>query len=178
MENNGRQVALPYRRQIPRLSFKWLISIEVKKKYIHVLADRWVNVVCLRITSRFWFLTSLSEWTEQFNSSLASEKWKRALTCHKSGIGFWRALSSHSSMANRHILKQCTTDISKITPRHNILMLWTQRLISFGTLRECTSPAGISLSRRFIPRPILSRSFGRPGVGLSRILQSVHVNFR
>ena len=50
-------------------------------------------------------------------------------------------------MANRHILKQCITEISQITPRHNIWMLWTQRLISFGTLRESTSPAGISLSR-------------------------------
>ena len=108
-----------------------------------MLADRWVNLVCLRIMSRFRFSTSLSEWMEQLLLNI--RKMEEGFNLSQIGYWVWRVLSSNSSMANRHILKQCITDISQITAGHNIWMLW--RVISFGTLRECTSPAGISLSR-------------------------------
>ena len=96
-----------------------------KKKNKHVHADRWwVNVICLRITFRFRFLTSLSEWMERLLLNI--RKMEEGFNLSQIGHWVWRALSSHSSMANRHILKQCITDFSWITSRHKIWMLWTR----------------------------------------------------
>ena len=58
---------------------------KMKEKKLHVHADRWVNFVCLRITSRFRFLTSLSEWMEK--PLLNIRKMERAETCHRLSIG-------------------------------------------------------------------------------------------
>ena len=110
---------------------------KMKEKKLHVHADCWVNFVCLRIKSRFRFLTSLSEWMEQLLLNI--RKMEEGFNLSQIEYWVWRALSSHSLMANRHSPKQCITDITRITPRHNICMLWTHR--------ECTSPAGISLLR-------------------------------
>ena len=95
--------------------------------------------------SRFRFLTSWSEWMKQLLLNI--RKMKEGFNLSQIGYWVWRALSSDSSMADRHSLTQCITYISRITPGHNICMLWTQRLILFGTLRECIIPAGISLTR-------------------------------
>ena len=153
---------------------------KMKEKKLHVHADRWVNVVWLRIMSRFRFLTSWSEWMERLLLNI--RKMEEGFNLSQIGYWVWRAFSSNSAMANRHILKQCITEISQITP---------------ATIFGCYGHGDWYHSEHFgnapvlleylcrvhceylFSCPILSRSSaGWLGVVLSRVPQSVHANFR
>ena len=111
-----------------------------------------------------------SEWN---NSSLTSEKRKRALTCHRLGIGSGEPCHP----THQWLIIIFLNNALQISPGSRRAASDIIRNTS-GMHQSCWYIFVACKLGAFIPRPILSRSSGRPGGVLNRVLQSVHANFR